>query len=40
MKDIDKIFNIKKDMSHRVSMDFSISKMTNNDENKKIVVIF
>ena len=35
MKDLDKIFNIKKDLSHRASMDFSISKMSNIDENRK-----
>ena len=33
--DIDKIFSIKKDMSHRASMDFSFSKISNIDENRK-----
>ena len=34
MKDIDKIFSIQKDLSHRASMDFSISKLSNTEEKR------
>lgn len=34
MKDIDKIFSIQKDLSHRASMDFSISKLSNSEEKR------
>ena len=34
IKDIDKIFSIQKDLSHRASMDFSISKLSNTEEKR------
>ena len=34
IKDMDKIFSIQKDLSHRASMDFSISKLSNTEEKR------
>ena len=34
IKELDKIFSIQKDLSHRASMDFSISKLSNTEEKR------
>ena len=35
LKDMDKIFSIQKDLSHRASMDFSISKLSNTEDKRR-----